>query len=964
MATRKINLAAIEGSIKSPKTPASLKMGLIKKYGKQLGFTQADVNKYMKTSGTGKRKMKKNTMPQKGARVTDKSQLKKGEVVFLGDRLVKVLHTSDEITRGIAILAGITPEGKVHPYSFSLYNLTDRPVWKVKGKSQNPKGYFSGKTYAIKKGNKYLNIKKFDKHGEPIWTELGRSWITSSLPQAEAQATLLDAKVVQIVDSSPRKNPLPKWSGKGPWKMTQEDWKSIHRDYKGSPGEPKRAMTLDPITGGTTSVPVEIVSSKPVKQIKMKEIKIEVSKPAYRGDKHKVVRAFWNGQEVASSGAWAKKYKGKTYYESDQSAQEWDSLADMKRYVQEKGLTQAYHLAGLMPINPASRKSKKKFKPGDKVSYAGYPGTVMRHYSGNMYEVRLASGDVTVDASELVRITEREWLDTPRGEKVKGKGSDLYIVTGKVHAKGMRDTISKPMSKARAEAFKKSLEADLKTAAPQYKWVSELKVQRVNPAKYSTGKYKRTRLVSPKKFDPRSFRTVKAGKGTKLVIGCPEGEYMPRKGKCKVGTRAQAKLTRKNPKTPSAIKSEIRKRIIQLEGITKEIENQKHELNSKQLKDSLETIHGNLMYINGIRFTLTDEDWTTQEKRAYGRDIIKLQQKYYDLHVFYSIGKNPAGKKYKFEIEREKAIAHIKASPLHKKALALLTKKWQEFSTLKPKVTWYHHPWGIFSDLQQAGLVDMQIYPSRVSGDKAWGSKFRFKLGTGEITSKGMSKNPPASGGTEIYSNITAIEATKGNNSLWPKEPFRHDFKMGGKILGLPNGDLLIKKGKDGKKLWKFFDYGPNDGTRKNPASYAPMVQVFMERTDIKPHVIFRSRIQDLKRAASELGFSVTRKVYKDGHEYYIVKSQHPTVAKSLEAKIKLKRFLKDAKINDHSGYYSNKPAKHSGASKHYIGIKRNKPIKIHSLKNPPTKAQYPQYTQMVGPFSSKKAAQEYAAKN
>ncbi len=59
---------------------------------------------------------------------------------------------------------------------------------------------------------------------------------------------------------------------------------------------------------------------------------------------------------------------------------------------------------------------------------------------------------------------------------------------------------------------------------------------------------------------------------------------------------------------------------------------------------------------------------------------------------------------------------------------------------------------------------------------------------------------------TEIYDKILAIEAEKGQNSLWPKERFRHDFSSGGKIIGLPNGDLLIKR-KKGKKLWKRFQY-------------------------------------------------------------------------------------------------------------------------------------------------------------
>ena len=52
--------------------------------------------------------------------------------------------------------------------------------------------------------------------------------------------------------------------------------------------------------------------------------------------------------------------------------------------------------------------------------------------------------------------------------------------------------------------------------------------------------YWRCRQAPPSKFDPKSFRTVSAKGGVKLVIGCPKGKF--RKGKCAVGTRIQSKL--------------------------------------------------------------------------------------------------------------------------------------------------------------------------------------------------------------------------------------------------------------------------------------------------------------------------------------------------------------------------------------------------------------------------------------
>jgi len=58
-----------------------------------------------------------------------------------------------------------------------------------------------------------------------------------------------------------------------------------------------------------------------------------------------------------------------------------------------------------------------------------------------------------------------------------------------------------------------------------------------------------------------------------------------------------------------------------------------------------------------------------------------------------------------------------------------------------------------------------------------------------------------------IYDNILAIEAEKGDDSLWPNELFRHDFKDNkgrAKVYGLPDGSLLIT---GNKTLWEMFDY-------------------------------------------------------------------------------------------------------------------------------------------------------------
>lgn len=75
-----------------------------------------------------------------------------------------------------------------------------------------------------------------------------------------------------------------------------------------------------------------------------------------------------------------------------------------------------------------------------------------------------------------------------------------------------------------------------------------------------------------------------------------------------------------------------------------------------------------------------------------------------------------------------------------------------------------------------------------------------------EISWKKAKANPPARG-HEIYGNILAIEAVKGDSSLWPGEEFRHDFKSKNgraRIYGLRDGSILIK---GNKRLWKRFMY-------------------------------------------------------------------------------------------------------------------------------------------------------------
>lgn len=68
-------------------------------------------------------------------------------------------------------------------------------------------------------------------------------------------------------------------------------------------------------------------------------------------------------------------------------------------------------------------------------------------------------------------------------------------------------------------------------------------------------------------------------------------------------------------------------------------------------------------------------------------------------------------------------------------------------------------------------------------------------------------KKNPSSQPTLIYDKLLGIEARKGHGKF-KGENFRHDFKhdTDAVVMGLPSGDLLIKS-KNGKRLWKKFNY-------------------------------------------------------------------------------------------------------------------------------------------------------------
>lgn len=48
--------------------------------------------------------------------------------------------------------------------------------------------------------------------------------------------------------------------------------------------------------------------------------------------------------------------------------------------------------------------NESKFLPGDKVMANGHPGRIIRYYSEGMVEVRLQSGDICTDESEVIKV--------------------------------------------------------------------------------------------------------------------------------------------------------------------------------------------------------------------------------------------------------------------------------------------------------------------------------------------------------------------------------------------------------------------------------------------------------------------------------------------------------------------------------------------------------------------------------
>jgi hypothetical protein len=274
----------------------------------------------------------------------------------------------------------------------------------------------------------------------------------------------------------------------------------------------------------------------------------------------------------------------------------------------------------------------------------------------------------------------------------------------------------------------------------------------------SRAKFCPERIESPKKFDPRSFRT-KVARAHRLTFGCPKGKWDPKTETCKVPV---------------------------------------------QLQRILHPVGEAICPIGGqeIRHNVTDD-----QIEAYA---LRLYQK--------GVGVDSVSRELKREFGLRKSDADYfarRASRIARGAVKYVSPTVKRARQLElpleynPRDKWY---FGLVTQWKTGRIFSTSVKPTKKRYPQ-------FKKVIGPFSSRKEAEsfahqsgydvykdNPPADM-VEIYDNILAIEAKKGSKSLFQNERFRHDFdlkKGKAKIYGLPDGSLLIK---GNKKLWRKFNY-------------------------------------------------------------------------------------------------------------------------------------------------------------
>jgi hypothetical protein len=67
--------------------------------------------------------------------------------------------------------------------------------------------------------------------------------------------------------------------------------------------------------------------------------------------------------------------------------------------------------------------------------------------------------------------------------KIRKAKKDKYIVTGIIQSKVGRQVITENLDKTLAVKTKKAIQRDMKISVPKYKWVTNLKVEKVKDKK-------------------------------------------------------------------------------------------------------------------------------------------------------------------------------------------------------------------------------------------------------------------------------------------------------------------------------------------------------------------------------------------------------------------------------------------------------------------------------------------------
>ncbi len=294
-----------------------------------------------------------------------------------------------------------------------------------------------------------------------------------------------------------------------------------------------------------------------------------------------------------------------------------------------------------------------------------------------------------------------------------------------------------------------------------------------NPRR-SRSQYKHERLASMRGIDPRSIRTVTPRPGVRLRIGCPKGEWSPSAQRCRVGTRAVSMLKEKNVPGRILIEDTRRPKLRVLR------------------RASRQNPLGETLMIAGANPIQRVPRIAAMPGRTWYEKLSEHRRRYPQMYIAGLDEPKRKRKKKQRATRRNCPHATISAEAGAQWYVGLMAGKTRGKVFTSVGIPTH----GTYPEFEQV------VGPFRnLDHIRQYGQTQRITL------TNAPRRNPPARGPVEIYGSIDAIEATKGRASLWPGEHFRHDFRgRGARILGLPNGDLLVKKGKKGR-LWNVFDY-------------------------------------------------------------------------------------------------------------------------------------------------------------